>query len=116
LPINTFPWVVLLLSAIAQFFAWFGGRYLFPKATLIKRVFYLWMIALIEFIILIPGIGASTEILGYSEAYLAIIFHAYQLVVFFILNKFTLKSEFNKKHAISFILMILSVMVVAHAK
>jgi uncharacterized protein (DUF486 family) len=116
LPINTFPWVILSLSAIAQFFAWFGGRYLFPKANLYKRIFYLWCIALIEFVILIPGIGASTEILGYTEAYLAIIFHAFQLVVFFILNKLTLKSEFNKKHMISFILMFLSVMIVAQAK
>lgn len=116
LPINTFPWVILSLAAIAQFFAWFGGRYLFPKANLYKRVFYLWCIALIEFVILIPGIGASTEILGYSESYLAILFHAFQLVIFFILNKLTLKSEFNKKHMISFILMFLSVMIVAQAK
>lgn len=116
LPINTFPWVILTLAAIAQFFAWFGGRYLFPKVNLYKRIFYLWCIAFIEFVILIPGIGASTEILGHSEAYLAILFHAFQLVVFFVLNKLTLKSEFNKKHMISFILMFLSVMIVAQAK
>ena len=116
LPINTFPWVVLALASIAQFFAWFGGKYLFPKATLMKRIFFLWLIALIEFMILIPGIGASTEVLGQSESYLAIIFHAFQLVIFFILNKYTIKAEFNKKHAIAFILMIISVLIAAKAK
>jgi len=116
LPINTFPWVMLSLASIAQFFAWWGGRYLFPNANLYTRVFLLWCVALIEFVILIPGIGASTEILGYSESYLAIIFKAFQLAIFFILNKLTLKSEFNKKHMLSFILMIMSVMIVAQTK
>ena len=116
LPINTFPWIVLGLASIAQFFAWFGGKYLFPKATLAHRIFFLWLIALIEFIILIPGIGASTEILGYSESYLAIIFHAFQLVIFYILNKYTIKSKFTKNHAIAFVLMIVSVIIAAKAK
>ena len=116
LPTNTFPWVMLTLAAIAQFFAWFGGRYLFPKAGLCKRIFLLWCIALIEFGILIPAIGASTEILGHSEAYLAILFHAFQLIVFFVLNRFTLKSSFTNKHMISFILMGCAILVATYAK
>ncbi len=115
LPAYTFPWVVLSLASIAQFFAWFGGRYLFPQAKLTKRVIYLWLIALIEFVILIPGIGVSSEILGYSESYLAIIFHAFQLVIFYILNRYTLKAPFTNKHFLAFILMGASVMVVAKA-
>jgi uncharacterized protein (DUF486 family) len=115
LPSYTFPWVVLALASIAQFFAWFGGRYLFPQAKLMKRIIYLWFIAFIEFIILIPGIGVSSEILGYSESYLALIFHAFQLVIFYILNRYTIKAPFTKKHMIAFILMGASVMVVAKA-
>lgn len=111
LPLKTFPWVILSAASIAQFFAWFGGRYLFPNSTLINRIFLLWLIAGIEFLILIPGIGASSEILGYSESFLAIIFHAFQLVIFYILNKMTLKAEFTKKHYIAFILMIISVII-----
>lgn len=116
LPLKTFPWVMLSVASIVQFFAWFGGRYLFPNSTLINRVILLWLIAAIEFIILIPGIGASVEILGYSESFLAIIFHAFQLVIFYILNRFTLKAQFTKKHYIAFILMILSVLIVANGK
>ena len=52
LPTNTFPWVMLTFVAIAQFFAWFGGRYLFPKVGLCKRIFLLWCIALLQFVIL----------------------------------------------------------------
>lgn len=115
LPKNTFPWVMLTLAAIAQFFAWFGGRYLFPKAGLYKRIFYLWCIAFIEFGILIPGIGASTEILGHSEAYLAILFHAFQLIVFFVLNRLTLKSPFTNKHLLSFILMGCAILIATKA-
>lgn len=116
LPLKTFPWIMLASASIVQFFAWFGGRYLFPNSTLLNRVILLWLIAGIEFLILIPGIGASSEILGYSESFLAIIFHAFQLVIFYILNKFTLKAEFTFKHAIAFVLMILSVVIVANNK
>jgi len=116
LPLNTFPWIMLSLASIVQFFAWFGGRYLFPNVHLGQRIFYLWLIAAIEFIILIPGIGASAEILGYSESFLAIIFHAFQLVIFYILNRFTLKAKFTTKHYVAFILMILSVLIVANGK
>ena len=116
LPISSFPYVVLCLASIAQFFAWFGGRYLFPDSCLYKRVIYLWLIALIEFIILIPGIGASAEVLGKSESQLAIIFHAYQLIIFYILNKFTLKAEFTNNHMYAFILMIASVYIASRDK
>lgn len=115
LPSNTFPWVMLCIASIIQFFAWFGGRYLFPNASLAKRTFYLWLIAGLEFIILIPSIGVSAEILGYSESFLAIIFHAFQLAIFFILNKYTLRAEFNIYHIIAFILMIVSVIVVSRS-
>jgi uncharacterized protein (DUF486 family) len=113
LPISSFSYVILCLASIAQFFAWFGGRYLFPNACLYKRIFYLWLIALIEFIILIPGIGASAEVLGKSESFLAIIFHAYQLIIFYILNKYTLQAEFTNNHMYAFILMIASVYIAA---
>jgi hypothetical protein len=116
LPSYTYPWVILCLASIIQFFAWFGGRYLFPNATLIKRIFFLWLIAALEFIVLIPGIGASAEILGYSESFLAIIFHAFQLGIFFILNKYTLKAEFNNYHMFAFILMGLSIIIISYTK
>ncbi len=116
LPVSTFPWVMLAAASVAQFFAWYGGKYLFPKARLLKRIFFLWLIAIIEFALLIPGIGASTEILGYSESFLSITFLAFHLVVFFILNRFTIKAEFNKKHAIAFVLMITAVLIAANAK
>jgi uncharacterized protein (DUF486 family) len=116
LPLSTFPWVMLAAASVAQFFAWYGGKYLFPKARLMKRIILLWIIAIIEFTILIPAIGASTEILGYSESFLSITFLAFHLVVFFILNRFTIKAEFNKKHAFAFILMISAVLIAANAK
>jgi TRAP-type mannitol/chloroaromatic compound transport system permease small subunit len=59
--------------------------------------------------ILIPGIGASAEVLGKSESQLAIIFHAYQLIIFYILNNYTIQAEFTDKHMYAFILMIASV-------
>lgn len=109
LPLTTFPWIMLIFAAIAQFFAWFGGRYLFPKAGLCKRIFLLWCIALLQFVILIPTIGVSTEILGHSESFIVILFITFQLLIFIILNKFTLKSSFTKSHLISFILIIFAV-------
>ena len=109
LPTYTFPWIMLTLAAIAQFFAWFGGRYLFPKAGLCKRIFLLWCVALLQFVILIPTIGVSTEILGHSESFIVILFITFQLLIFIILNKFTLKSSFTKNHLISFILIMFAV-------
>lgn len=113
LPTWTWPWVSLALAAVTQFFAWFGGSYLFPGTILPLRVLGLWLIAAIEYMILIPGIGASVEVLKISESTLAVIIHAFQLVAFFILNRFTLKANFTLKHAIAFALMIVAVFIVA---
>lgn len=113
LPASSWPWVVLTVAAMTQFFAWFGGSYLFPNASLVGRIFRLWMIAAIEYIVLIPGIGASVEILKISESTIAVLIHALQLIVFFIMNKFTIKATFTIKHAIAFALMIAAVFIAA---
>lgn len=111
LPRASWPWVTMTLAAFCQFFAWFGGRYLFPTATLFPRIIYLWLIAFIEYFVLIPGIGASVEILKMSESTLAIIIHAIQLCVFFVINRYTLKAAFTVKHAIAFALMLVAIVV-----
>lgn len=115
LPRNSFPWVILFLAACAQFFAWYGAGYFFPNVSIQKRTLYSWLMAFVEFNILIPGIGASVTIIGQSETFLNILYHAFGLTAFFILNKITLKAPFNKRHLIAFILMISAVIIAATA-
>lgn len=113
LPTSTYPWVMLTLASCCVFFSWFGGQYLFPNATLVPRMFYSWIFTAIEYSFLLPGIGASVEVLGMSQNTLAIILHAIQITVYLVLNKLTTNFEITKKHLIAFPLMVLSVIIAA---
>ena len=115
LPANSFPWVILSLAASAQFFAWFGGPYFFPDASMTKKILSSWGFALIQLIFLVPGINVSVKLLGYSESYLSIIFHVIGIIAFIVLNRYTLKSEFNKKHAIAFVFIIIGTIIAGYA-
>lgn len=114
-PKNSYPWIMLTLAAAAQFFAWFGGPYFFPDATMTKKILTSWGFALIQLIFLVPGINVSVKLLGYSESYLSIIFHVIGIIAFIVLNRYTLKSEFNKKHALAFVFIIIGTIIVGYA-
>jgi uncharacterized protein (DUF486 family) len=116
LPKNSFPWIMLTLAAAAQFFAWFGGPYFFPDSSMIKKILSSWGFALIQLIFLVPGINVSVKLLGYSESYLSLIFHAIGLGAFIVINRFTLKSEFNKKHALAFLFIIIGTIIAGYAE
>lgn len=115
-PKNSFPWIMLSIAAAAQFFAWFGGPYFFPNASMTKKILSSWGFALIQLIFLVPGINISVKLLGYSESYLSIIFHVIGIIAFVILNRYTLKSEFNKKHAIAFLFIIIGTIIAGYAE
>jgi uncharacterized protein (DUF486 family) len=112
LPLWSFPWVMLMLASLAQYFAWWGGIFLFPNVSLFSKIFFSWLIVLIEFIILIPSLSVSVELLGYDETYLTIITKLFQLIIFYAINKFTLNAPFSKKYIFSFIFMFLSFLVI----
>ena len=109
----SFTPVGFLLAGAVVFIAWFGGRVLFPTFSLVPRIFALWSIALLEYFILIPTIGASVEVLNIPESSLAVLIHAAQLTMFFVLNGFVLKSSFTANHAVAFLLIIFAVLLVA---
>ena len=109
----TFTAVGFLLAGAVVFVAWFGGRVFFPTFTLVPRIMSLWSIALLEYFILIPTIGVSVEVLNISESTLAVLIHAAQLFMFFVLNGFILKSPFTANHAVAFLLMISAILLVA---
>jgi hypothetical protein len=106
----------IMFSVNNTIFCMVWWKIFISKCNSYKTYIFLWLIAALEFIVLIPGIGASAEILGYSESFLAIIFHAFQLGIFFILNKYTLKAEFNNYHMFAFILMGLSIIIISYTK
>lgn len=109
----TFTPVGFLLAGAVVFVAWFGGRVFFPSFTLIPRILSLWSIALLEYFILIPTIGASVEVLNIPESSLAVLIHAAQLFMFFVLNGIILNSPFTANHAVAFLLMISAIFLVA---
>ncbi len=113
LPAWTYPYVGMFIAGSVVFLAWFGGRLFFPNSSLLIRILGLWSIAFVEYAVLIPTIGASVEVLHMSESTLAVLIHAVQLVMFMVLNKFTLKAPFTMKHAIAFALMIAAVFIAA---
>ena len=114
LPVSSFPWITLSIAACAVFFAWFGGKYLFPTMTLFPRMLAQWSISALEYSFLLPGIIGSTEVLGYSPNSLAIIIHALQLAAYFLLNFLTTKVPMTWRHAIAFPMMIIAVLLVAY--
>jgi uncharacterized protein (DUF486 family) len=116
LPRGSFPWVMLTLAAAAQFFAWFGGAYFFPGASMIKKILSSWGFALIQLAFLVPGINISVSLLNYSESYLSLIFHVIGIIAFVILNRYTLKSPFNKIHCIAFVFIIIGVIIAGYAE
>lgn len=109
----TFPYIGFIIAGSIVFLGWFGGRILFPTYSLIPRILLSWTIALFEYIFLIITIGASVEVLNIPESTLAILIHAAQLGMFFLLNMLILKSEFTMKHGFAFILMIAAIFLVA---
>jgi uncharacterized protein (DUF486 family) len=112
LPLWSFPWIMLTLASLAQYFAWWGGLFLFPNASLFYKILFSWLIVLIEFIILVPTIGASVQLLGYDETYLSILSKAFQLIIFYAVNTFTLHAPFTPKYILSFLLMLFSLSVI----
>jgi uncharacterized protein (DUF486 family) len=111
-PSWTFPIVTLTLASCSVFFSWFGGSYLFYNFPLAQRMFCQWLFTIIEYLILLPGIGGSIEVLGYSQNSLAVLVNAFQLIVYFILNKFTTKVVFTWRHYTSIILIIIAILLV----
>lgn len=112
LPAWSFPVVTLSLAACSVFFSWFGGTYLFFHDPLLTRMFHQWMFTVIEYSVLVPGIAGSVEVLGYSPNRLAVLSNAFQLIAYFILNKFTTKVEFEWRHYTAFALIISAIALV----
>jgi uncharacterized protein (DUF486 family) len=114
LPKQTYPWVMLSIAACAVFFSWFGGNYLFHNYGLLPRMFFSWMITAFEYSFLLPGIGGSVEVLGYSQNSLAVIVHAIQLIAYIILNRFTTEYAFKWRHMVAFALIFVAVLLIAY--
>jgi len=112
LPTWTFPFLTLSIASCSVFFSWFGGTYLFFNDPLLTRMLHQWMFTVIEYSVLVPGIGASVEVLGYSQNSLAILSNAFQLIAYFILNKVTTKVPFTWRHYTAFALVITAIALV----
>lgn len=67
------------------------------------------MFTVVEYSVLVPGIGASVEVLGYSPNSLAVLSNAFQLIAYFILNLFTTKVPFTWRQYTAFGLIITAV-------
>jgi uncharacterized protein (DUF486 family) len=109
LPEWSFPFVTLSIAGCSVFFSWFGGTYLFFHDPLLTRMIRQWMFTIIEYSVLVPGIGASVEVLGYSPNSLAVLSNAFQLIAYFTLNLFTTKVPFTWRQYTSFGLIIIAV-------
>jgi uncharacterized protein (DUF486 family) len=112
LPAWSFPFVTLSIAGCSVFFSWFGGTYLFFHDPLLTRMIRQWMFTIIEYSVLVPGIGASVEVLGYSPNSLAVLSNAFQLIAYFILNLFTTKVPFTWRQYTAFALIITAIVLV----
>uniref|UniRef100_A0A6C0HYR0 Uncharacterized protein n=1 Tax=viral metagenome TaxID=1070528 RepID=A0A6C0HYR0_9ZZZZ len=102
LPTWTFPFLTLTIASCSVFFSWFSGTYLFYDQPLLTRMIRQWMFTVIEYSVLVPGIGASIEVLGYSQNSLALLSNVFQLISYFILNRVTTKVPFTWRQYTAF--------------
>lgn len=110
LPRWTFPYVPFAVAAVAQVFAWFGGRFL-GGLTLGPRVLLLWLFALGEYGVMSPAMNAATELLGHSEPRLVVWYHAITLAVFMVINVLVFRNPFRWRHVLAFALLAAAVYV-----
>jgi uncharacterized protein (DUF486 family) len=112
LPAWTFPLVTLSIASCSVFFSWFGGTYLFFHEPLLPRMIHQWMFTMIEYSVLVPGIGASVEVLGYPQTSLALLSNAFQILAYLILNLFTTKASVTWRQYTAFALVITAIVLV----
>jgi hypothetical protein len=71
-----------------------------------------WMFTIIEYSVLVPGIGASVEVLGYPQTSLALLSNAFQILAYLILNLFTTKAIVTWRQYTAFVLTITAIVIV----
>lgn len=111
LPIQTFPYVNLTIAAVFQVLAWFGGT-LFPGFSMVPRVLFLWLFALVEYIFMSPTMSACIELLGYSQGFLVVLNHSLALAMFVVMNALIFKSKLTWRHYAAFALLTAAVALV----
>ena len=112
LPAWSFPFLTLSIASCSVFFSWFGGTYLFFYDPLLTRMIHQWMFTIIEYSVLVPGIGASVEVLGYSQTSLALLSNAFQIFAYLILNLFTTKAHVTWRHYTAIVLILTAIVLV----
>ena len=112
LPTWTFPFLTLTIASCSVFFSWFSGTYLFYDQPLLTRMIRQWMFTVIEYSVLVPGIGASIEVLGYSQNTLALLGNIFQIIAYFLLNRVTTKVPFTWRQYTAFALVITAIVLV----
>lgn len=111
-PAWTYPIVTLIIASSSVFFSWFSGTYFFYHYPLFQRMVCQWLITIIEYSVMLPGIGGSIEVLGYSQNSLAILSNAFQLIMYFILNLFTTKVVFTWRHYTAYFFIFIAIALV----
>jgi uncharacterized protein (DUF486 family) len=111
LPIQTFPFIPLIIAAFFQCLAWMSGPNLFYNYSLLPRLGIMWLLAGGEYLFMMPVMNASIEVLKKHEPFLVVIYQVITLVVFIFVNVFIFKKEFELKYLISFIFLGLAVFV-----
>lgn len=111
LPASTFPYIPLVVAAIFQVVAWFGGKFL-GHLVIVPRIFVLWLFALGEYSFMSPTMNAATEILKLPESYLVVIYQVITLCVFIIMDITVFKNKLKLKHIIAYILIAIAIYIV----
>jgi len=111
LPMNTFPFIPLIIAAFFQSLAWMSGPNLFKNYSLLPRLGIMWLLAGGEYLFMMPSMNASIEVLNQHESFLVVIYQVITLVIFIFVNLFIFKKPFELKYLISFIFLGLAVFV-----